>query len=90
MLSNIVVELPWNALAGVLLFLCWYYPIGLYKNAEPTGEVHQRGALMFLLVLAFMLFASTFATMMIAFIDTAETAGNLSTLLFSLALIFCG
>lgn len=47
-ISNIVVELPWNFLAGVIIFFCWYYPIGLYKNAIPDDQVHERGALMFL------------------------------------------
>jgi ABC-type multidrug transport system permease subunit len=35
-LSNIFVELPWNALMAVIMYFCWYYPIGMYKNAEPT------------------------------------------------------
>lgn len=25
-----------------------YYPIGFYRNAEPTGAVQERGALYFL------------------------------------------
>jgi len=108
MISNLVVELPWNALAGLIVFFCWYYPIGtlilvsskplhmltshpgLYKNAIPAGQVHERGGLMFLLVEEFLLFTSTFSTMIIAAIDTAETAGNIGNLLFSLTLIFCG
>lgn len=90
LLSQILVELPWNALAGLIVFFTWYYPIGLYKNAEPTGAVHERGALMFLFVEEFLLFTSTFATMMISAIDTAETAGNIGNLMFSLSLIFCG
>lgn len=44
MISNIVVELPWNSLMSVLIFLCWYYPIGLYRNTEPTDAVTLRGA----------------------------------------------
>ena len=47
-ISNIVVELPWNFLAGVIIFFCWYYPIGLYRNAIPDDQVHERGGLMFL------------------------------------------
>lgn len=90
MLSNIIVELPWNLLAATLLFFCWYYPIGLYENAVPTDSVHERGALMWLLVLSFLLFASTFAHMVIAGVDTAETGGNIANLMFSLTLIFCG
>lgn len=90
MLSQIVVELPWNSLAAVLLFFTWYYPIGLYRNAEPTDAVTQRGGLMFLLVWTFLLFTSTFTDMVIAGIETAETGGNLANLLFMLTLIFNG
>lgn len=90
MTSNIIVELPWNSLMAVLIFLCWYYPIGLYRNAEPTGEVTQRGGLMFLLILQFLLFTSTFTNMVIAAIEDAETGGNIANLLFSLTLVFCG
>ncbi|CAL5866766.1 uncharacterized protein PFLUO_LOCUS976 [Penicillium psychrofluorescens] len=90
MTANILVELPWNTLMAVFIFVCWYYPIGLYRNAEPTGAVHERGALMFLLIWSFLLFTSTFAHMMIAGIELAETGGNLANMLFSLCLIFCG
>ncbi|KAF2754023.1 putative multidrug resistance ABC transporter [Pseudovirgaria hyperparasitica] len=90
MLSNLLVEMPWSTLMAVLLFATFYYPIGLYRNAEPTDSVHLRGAQMFLFIWVFLLFTSTFAHMMIAGIDTAETGGNAANLLFSLALIFCG
>lgn len=90
MLSNIIVELPWQTLMAALTFFCWYYPIGMYKNAIPDHQVHERGALMFLLILEFMLFASTFTHMIIAGMETSETAGNVAQLLFSLTLIFCG
>jgi len=90
MLSNMIVDLPWSLLAGVVLFFCWYYPIGLYNNAILTNAVAERGALCFLLILAFLWFSSTFAHMVIAGIETAETAGNVANLMFSLSLIFCG
>ncbi|GAD98247.1 ABC transporter [Paecilomyces variotii No. 5] len=90
MTANILVELPWNTLMAVFIFVCWYYPIGLYRNAEPTDSVHERGALMFLLIWTFLLFTSTFAHMIIAGVELAETGGNLANLLFSLCLIFCG
>ncbi|CAI7608425.1 unnamed protein product [Penicillium glandicola] len=89
MAANIIVELPWNALMSVFIFVCWYYPIGLQRNASPE-DLHERGALMWLLILTFMLFTCTFAHMMIAGIELAETGGNLANLLFSLCLIFCG
>jgi len=90
MLSNIIVELPYQTLMAVVMYFCWYYPIGMYKNAIPTHQVHERGALMFLLIFMFLIFTSTFAHMVIAAIEDAESGGNLANLMFSLCLIFCG
>jgi ATP-binding cassette subfamily G (WHITE) protein 2 (PDR) len=90
MMCNIIVELPWNSLMAVIIFLCWYYPIGFYKNAISTDAVHERGALMFLLIWSFLVFTSTFTNMVIAGIDSSETGGNIAVLSFSLTLIFCG
>lgn len=90
MLSNILVEMPWATLGAVILFFCWYYPIGLYRNATYTDSVASRGGLQFLFVWQFLLFSSTFAHMMIAGLATAEAAGNLANVLFSLCLLFCG
>ncbi|KAL8834803.1 MAG: hypothetical protein Q9170_003599, partial [Blastenia crenularia] len=89
-LSNILVEIPWNALMAIIVFVSWYYPIGLRQNAVEADQVAERGALMFLFILAFMIFAGTFTNMVIAGIETAEAAGNITNLLFSLSLIFCG
>lgn len=89
-LSNILVEIPWNSLMAVLVFVSWYYPIGLRQNAVEADQVAERGALMFLFTLTFMIFAGTFAHMAIAGVKTAEGAGTIINLLFSLSLIFCG
>lgn len=90
MLAQIIVELPWNTLMSVIIFFCFYYPIGMYKNAIPSHQVHERGALMWLLVWVFLLFTSTFTDMVVAGIESSETAGNIAQLLFTLTLIFCG
>jgi len=90
MLSQIIVEIPWNALMAVLMYFCWYYPVGLQNNAIAADQVAERGALMFLLLVAFLLFTSTFADLMIAGFETAEAGGNIANLLFTLCLIFCG
>lgn len=90
MLSQIIVELPWNTLMAVFMFVCWYYPVGLYRNAEAAGQVHERGALIFLFLWAFLLFTSTFTDFVIAGFETAEAGGNIANLLFTLCLIFCG
>ena len=90
MLSQIIVELPWNTLMAALMFVCWYYPVGLQANAAAADQVTERGGLMFLLLVAFMLFTSTFTDFIIAGFETAEAGGNIANLLFSLCLIFCG
>jgi ATP-binding cassette, subfamily G (WHITE), member 2, PDR len=89
-LSQIIVEIPWNTLMAAIMYFCWYYPIGLYRNAEPTDAVAERGALMFLLFLVFMLFTCTFTDFIIAGCSSAETGGNIANLLFMMCLIFCG
>lgn len=88
--SNIIVELPWNALMGTIIFVTWYYPVGMYQNAIPTNAVHERGFLMWLFVTSFLLFTSTFTDMIIAGIESADAGGNIANLMFSLCLIFCG
>jgi ATP-binding cassette, subfamily G (WHITE), member 2, PDR len=32
MFANITVELPWNTLMAVIIFFCFYYPIGLCEH----------------------------------------------------------
>jgi len=93
MLSNIVVELPWNTLMAVFIFVSWYYPIGMYKNALNAiggSQFNERGGLMFLYIWDFLMFTSTFTHMLIAGMESYETAGNIAVLMFSLCLIFCG
>ncbi|KAL8826987.1 MAG: hypothetical protein Q9191_003460 [Dirinaria sp. TL-2023a] len=89
-LSNIIIEILWNSVMAVLVFVGWYYPIGLRQNAVEADQLAERGALIFLFILTFLIFAGTFTNMVIAGIETAEAAGNITNLLFSLSLIFCG
>ncbi|KAL4885202.1 ABC-2 type transporter-domain-containing protein [Aspergillus karnatakaensis] len=88
MMASICVELPWNILMAIPAYFAWYYPIGLYRNAE--DDMVERGGTMFLLILIFMLFASTFSSMIIAGIEHPDTGSNIAQLLFSLCLVFNG
>ncbi|OBT65135.1 hypothetical protein VE03_04737 [Pseudogymnoascus sp. 23342-1-I1] len=90
MLANILVELIWQLPMAVVIFFCWYYPMGLWRNAEATDSVTIRGLQMFLFILQFMIYASTFASATIAGVGSAEVGGALTNVLFSLALVFCG
>ncbi|KAL4892530.1 ABC-2 type transporter-domain-containing protein [Aspergillus ambiguus] len=89
MMASILVELPWNILMAVPAYFSWYYPIGLYRNAPP-GESVDRGGTMFLLILIFMMFTSTFSSMIIAGIEHPDTGSNIAQMMFSLCLIFNG
>ncbi|CAG9975142.1 unnamed protein product [Clonostachys byssicola] len=90
MLSQIIVEIPWNSLMAVLMFFCWYYPVGLYRNAEEAGQVTERGALVFLFLWMFMVFAGTYSILVVCGFDSAAAGANLGDLMFTLSLIFCG
>lgn len=85
-----LVEIPWNSLSALLIFVSWYYPIGLRQNAVEANQETERQALMFLFILAFLNFAGTFTNMVMAAVDSVEAAGNITNLLHSLSLIFCG
>ncbi|KAL5327920.1 hypothetical protein ACEPPN_005626 [Leptodophora sp. 'Broadleaf-Isolate-01'] len=88
--SNVIVELPWNTLAAVLIFVCFNYPIGMYKNAVFAEQTTERGGLFFLFIWVFLMFTSTFTDLVIAGIESAEEGGNVANMLFSMCLIFCG
>lgn len=90
MFANVLVELVWQLPMAVVIFFCWYYPIGLWRNAEATNSVTVRGIQMFLFVLQFMIYASSFANATIAGVGSAEVGGALTNVLFSLSLVFCG
>ncbi|KAH8650531.1 ABC transporter CDR4 [Tricladium varicosporioides] len=89
-LSNILVELPWNSLMSVFIFVCWYFPIGFYRNAELSHEVVMRSGTVFVLIWVYMMYTSTFAHLIQAGVELAGMAGNYANLLFMLTLIFCG
>jgi len=89
-MSQIIVELPWNCLMAVFMYLCWYYPIGLFRNAELEDQVAERGALVFLFLLMFMILAGTFSTFMVSGFNSASNGGTLADLMFSLCMMFNG
>lgn len=75
---------------SVFSFLLWYFPIGLFRNAEWTNQVHERGMTIFMLIWAFFVMTSTFSNMLIAGLPNADIAGGVLTLLFIMMFAFCG
>lgn len=90
MLSQIVSEIPWNTIASIFMWALFYYPVGLYKNAETAGQGTERGALMWLLFWQLLLWVSTFAHMCVSFVNSADEGGNVANFLFILVFFFCG
>ena len=43
--AQITSEIPFQIVLGTIAYFCWYYPVGLYVNAEPTNQVVSRGVL---------------------------------------------
>lgn len=90
MLANIIVEIPWNSLVAVIIYLPFYYLIGMDKNAEVTDSVTERSWLMILLIWSFMVHCATFTSMVVASAATAEVGAIIALLLYCMCLIFCG
>lgn len=86
LIANIIVEIPYQILLGIMVFASYFYPI-YTRGGIPEP---QRQGLVLLLLVQFFVFASTFAHMMISALPDAETAGNIATLMFSMCLTFNG
>ncbi|RDL33925.1 putative ABC1 transport protein [Venustampulla echinocandica] len=86
LIANIIVEIPYQILLGVMVFGSYFYPV--YTNdGIPSG---QRQGLILLLLVQFFVFNSTFTHMLIAALPDSETAGHIATLMFSMTLTFNG
>lgn len=88
--AQITSEIPYQVVIGTLAFLCWYYPVGFYQNAEPTDQVNGRAITMWLFITAFYVYISTMGHLCASFNEIAENAANLAVTLFTLCLLFCG
>lgn len=84
LVANVVVEIPYQVLAGVISWASYYYPIYGANQAD-----HRQG-LMLLFVVQFYIFTSTFASLVISALPDAETGGTIATLMFMMALTFNG
>ncbi|CAM9024106.1 unnamed protein product [Wickerhamomyces anomalus] len=90
--AQITAEIPWNALVGTAAFFCFYYPVGFYNNASPSGTtaVNQRGAYAWFFNVLFYIYIGTTSHLVMAPLELTESAGNVGYLIFTLGLTFCG
>lgn len=89
-LSNSIAELPGIFFLAAIQFATWYYPIGMYRYALATRSASSRAILMYLINVSFFLFSSTFSQMLGTIMPDPATGVNISALLYTLSLIFCG
>lgn len=83
MIANIVVEIPYQIITGILIYACFYYPvIGIQSSA--------RQVLVLLYVIQLFIYASAFAQMTIAALPDAQTAAAIVTILTIMSIIFSG
>ena len=75
---------------AIFCFLVWYYPAGLFRNAEATDSVNIRGFHTLLIVIVAFLFASSFAHLLIAGAPSEDIAGAIATLMSIMLYAFCG
>lgn len=88
--SNVLIELFWQTLVSVCMFVVWYYPTGMWRNGTPDFTTAERGGLLFVLIWMFCLWITTLSHAMGAGIEHPETSVNLAVLLYWLSLTFCG
>lgn len=86
----VVAEVPWQVITGTFAFLCWYYPTGMYNNASNAGQMTERGGLAYFYVILYYVFAITMGQLCVAGMEDDNTSANISMLLFTISLMFCG
>ncbi|KAL3480136.1 ABC-2 type transporter-domain-containing protein [Aspergillus californicus] len=84
LIANVIVEVPWQVLAGIVSWAGYYFPV------YGADQAPHRQGLMLLFVVQFFVFTSTFATLVISALPDAETGGTIATLMFMLTLVFNG
>lgn len=84
MIANILVEIPYQIITGILTWVCFYFPV------VGTGQDTESQALVMLLIVMLFIYASSFAHMTIAALPDATTAGALVTLGMLMSMMFCG
>ena len=77
--AQILVELPWNMMSGILFFFCWYWTVG-YPTERAAYTFLQLGALM-------PFYYTTTGQAIAAMAPTVEIAALLFTSFFAFVLI---
>ena len=83
MIANVVVEIPYQILTGILIWAASYYPVIGIQSSDRQG-------LVLVFVIQLFIYASSFAIMCQAAIPDAHTAGSVVNILAILSIVFSG
>jgi ABC-type multidrug transport system permease subunit len=83
-IANILVEIPYQIMTGILIYACWYFPV---MGANQSSE---RQGLVLLFIVQIFIYAGAFAQMTIVAMPDAQTAAHIVTLLSLMSITFCG
>lgn len=82
-IAEIIVEIPYQIFAAILIWACFYYPVVGIQAADRQG-------LVLLFIIQLFLYASSFAHMTIAAMPDAQTASSVVTVLVLMSILFNG
>ncbi|KAK4209948.1 putative ATP-binding cassette transporter [Rhypophila decipiens] len=83
-IANIVVEIPYQILTGILTYACFYYPV------MGTAQASSRQGLILLFTIQLFIYSSAFAHMTIVAMPDAQAAAGVVILLTMMSIIFSG
>lgn len=89
-ISQILIEVFWNFIAGTVAFVIFYYTIGFYRNASLANQLYERGVLFWLLCTAYFVFVGSMGILTMSAIEILENAAYIASLMFTMCLSFCG
>jgi len=89
-LSALLAEMPYNIIAGTLFFLPWFNAVNFYRYWPETTSKSTRGFYMWLMLMFFEMWVSTFGQAIAALAPNPQTASSLTTLFAAFVILFCG
>lgn len=83
--ANVLVEIPANLIISSMGFICWYFPVGWWRDLTAA-----RGASMYLVFILYQVYHTTFSQALAVVSPNAETAAMLTVLFYTFILAFSG
>lgn len=89
-LSVLLVEIPYNLFAGSLFFLPWFNAVNFYHSWPQATNKGARGFYIWLMLMFFEMWISTFGIAIATLAPNPETASSLTTLFAAFVILFSG